>query len=121
MNIDSSKSLSNKAYDKYKRNPEARAFYKSAAWQKVRIIILQRDNYLCQECLKNNKLTVANTVHHIEPLLDNWDKGLDEENLEAICESCHNKEHPEKGSGKSKEVKQSKVRVHKPKTNREIV
>lgn len=114
------KALNNKAYDKYKRNPEARAFYKSAAWQKVRLIILQRDNYLCQECLKNDRLTIANIVHHIEPLLDNWDKGLEEDNLESICESCHNKEHPEKGSRK-KEVKQSKVRIHKPKTNREIV
>ncbi|MFD3261866.1 HNH endonuclease signature motif containing protein [Paenibacillus lentus] len=96
-------------------------FYKSTAWRKCRVVILKRDNYLCQPCLKRGVITTANTVHHIKPLEDYPELALDEDNLESICPTCHNKEHPEKGRrGKKVERKPSRVKVIVSKANEEV-
>lgn len=89
-------------------------FYHSKEWQAVRIEVLRRDKGLCQVCLKHGHVTLANTVHHIQPIrtfkngkniiAGGWDKRLDPSNLEAICASCHNKEHPEKGMDKQQRI-----------------
>jgi len=79
--------------DKYIR------FYHTKAWHDVRQETLTRQHYLCQDCLREDKITVAKTVHHIIPLRDDWSKRLDQDNLEVICFEHHNQEHPEKGSG----------------------
>lgn len=47
--------MNNKYYDKYKRNKESRAFYTSTAWLECRKIALERDAYLCQDCLLKSK------------------------------------------------------------------
>lgn len=95
-------------------------FYKSAAWLKCRAFVLIRDNYLCQPCLRNKRLTPANTVHHIVSLEEAPELALDPDNLESICPSCHNKEHPEKGSGKKEPEKKRKVRVIQVQANEEV-
>lgn len=82
--------------------------YKSRRWQKVRKIVLIRDNYLCQPCLKRGVIKEANTVHHIEALRDDLSKAFDLENLESICPACHNKEHPERNSKGRKQAKRRK-------------
>lgn len=110
----------NRYYNKYKRNQEARSFYKSAAWEKCRAVVLIRDNYLCQECLRNGKITAANTVHHIKHLEEFPELALDVDNLETICPRCHNKEHPEKGKKEEKAVSK-KINFIKSKKNPEIV
>jgi len=70
-------------------------FYHSSAWQKVRLLILERDLYLCQKCLENMKITPAGVVHHIEELTpDNLERcGLDLNNLVSWCRDCHEKHH----------------------------
>lgn len=88
----------NKLYDRYSRHEEARNFYKSKAWSSIRLFILNRDARLCQECLKNNRITKADTVHHIKELLEVWELRLEPTNLESICKKCHNK-HKRKGRG----------------------
>ncbi|AJD83068.1 HNH endonuclease [Paenibacillus phage Tadhana] len=105
-----------RAYDKYKRNKEARGFYNSAAWKKCREAVLTRDHYLCQRCLEQKKITQADMVHHIVHLTDDWSKGLDMDNLESLCLSCHNEEHGNGGKQVSK-----KIKVHVEKANREYV
>jgi len=97
-----------------------KAFYKSAAWLKCREYVLNRDNHLCQLCLKRKKLTPANTVHHIKPLEEAPELALDPNNLESICPSCHNKEHPEKGGGKKIPERKRKALVIKMKANEEV-
>ena len=72
---------------------KADPFYRGRAWKQIRIHVLQRDCYLCQVCRRR----WANTVHHVLPRKDYPEKALDPDNLEAICQSCHNQEHPEKG------------------------
>ncbi|MCO5469186.1 HNH endonuclease [Enterococcus faecium] len=32
-------------------------------------------------------------VHHKTEVKEDWDKRLDYDTLESICQSCHNKEH----------------------------
>ena len=39
------------------------------------------------------KIKPATQVHHIVPYEVRPDLGLDEDNLEAICDSCHNAAH----------------------------
>lgn len=107
-------------YDRHKRNQEARRFYKSTAWRKCREITLARDNYLCQECLKHGKITTANVVHHIKPLEDYPEFALDARFHISLCHACHNKEHPEKGSGKQKQINR-KIKVVESKPNREMI
>ncbi|UYL94103.1 HNH endonuclease [Geobacillus phage vB_GthS_PK5.1] len=84
-----------KHYDKYKRNQQARAFYHSREWERTRLAVLARDNFLCQECLKNKRITRAVIADHIVPLLVAWDKRLDMSNLQSLCQSCHNRKTAE--------------------------
>lgn len=78
-------------YDRYERDPRARAFYRSVAWLKMRRLILERDHGLCQECVRHGRYTPATAVHHIQELRERWDLRLEPSNLEAICDECHNR------------------------------
>ena len=64
-------------------------FYKSSAWRKIRVLALQRDNYLCQHCLKKGVLKIATEVHHIRPIADYPESALDLDNLISLCWPCH--------------------------------
>ena len=83
--------------------------YKSTRWQKVRKIVLIRDNYLCQVCLRHGLITSANTVHHKIKLREDLNKAFDLDNLESVCSSCHNKEHPDRNSRGKKYAKQDDI------------
>ncbi len=57
------------------------------AWRKLRAIILERDEGLCQECRRAGRVTVATQVDHIKPkAIGGTD---DPANLAAICKPCH--------------------------------
>lgn len=71
-------------------------FYKSSEWKDKRRQILRRDNYECQRCKREGRFSRATTVHHIKHLIDYPELALDDENLESLCDACHNLEHPEK-------------------------
>ena len=64
-----------------------------AAWDKIRVIVLKRDNGLCQcdECQGGKvRLTLANEVHHI---ISKAKGGTDDlSNLQAINKECHKRE-----------------------------
>jgi len=57
--------------------------------------IRERDKYLCQVCLlelynTQNKYNFNNIeVHHIVPLIENWNKSLDDTNLISLCAYHH--------------------------------
>lgn len=78
-------------------------FYKSTAWKRLRLAALERDHYICQDCLraKQNgeriRPRTATAVHHILPREQYPEKALEIENLISLCDACHNKRHPEKG------------------------
>lgn len=56
-------------------------------WEKLRDIVLARDNYLCQICLESYRITPATEVDHILPKAKG---GTDDpDNLQSICNDCH--------------------------------
>lgn len=85
----------NRYYDKYQRNKKHDRFYHSKAWEKVRDLIKIRDKGLCQHCLKEKRLVVGMVVDHIIPLSIDWNRRLDEDNLQLLCDGCHNKKTKE--------------------------
>lgn len=72
-------------------------FYRSTQWEKKRKKILKRDKERCQICKRYGRMVQATTVHHIQHLDEYPELGLVDSNLISLCESCHNKQHPEKG------------------------
>ena len=68
-------------------------FYKTAAWVKARQLALIRDDYLCQHCLKKGRYETATLVHHKIEIREDFDKRLDQDNLEGLCASCHQIHH----------------------------
>ncbi len=82
-----------------KKTPEKntlkkRGFYQSKAWRRVRQLALHRDHYLCQECLRNKRITNATEVHHLEPLEVHPELALELSNLESLCWDCHEATKP---------------------------
>ncbi|MFM1524781.1 MULTISPECIES: HNH endonuclease [Helcococcus] len=77
----------NRNYEKYQRDPRIKKRYGSQ-WRKIRKIYLNA-NPLCEECLKNNKYTKANEVHHILPLSRGGTHSFS--NLMALCKPCHSR------------------------------
>lgn len=78
-------------------------FYKTTKWLRLRDDVLNKHHYECQECLKQGKVTQAQTVHHINEVKKRPDLALcefytDEQgqvqrNLIPLCNKCHNKAH----------------------------
>lgn len=80
-------------YEKYQRDPKTRRRY-GRAWKRI------RDRYvkahpLCERCKAEGKLTPTEQVHHILPLREGGTHR--EQNLMALCRSCHSKIHAERG------------------------
>lgn len=42
----------------YKTDEQKKAFYNSTAWKQLRLQALERDNYECQHCKEEGKVTV---------------------------------------------------------------
>ena len=84
---------------------KADPFYKSAAWRRVRKAALERDHYLCQDCMAAKargemvRPRMATVVHHVLTVEQRPDLRLEMDNLVSLCDACHNKRHPEKGCG----------------------
>lgn len=60
----------------------------SPRWQKIRLEVFNRDNWVCKNCNSHNKNL---QVHHLEYLgIDPWDYPMDM--LVTLCDDCHDKE-----------------------------
>ncbi|MGM0122725.1 hypothetical protein IGI37_000091 [Enterococcus sp. AZ194] len=72
-------------------------FYGSTTWRKLRQQCLERDNYECQWCKYEGKLTTQYDsvleVDHIKELEKYPKYALDINNLRTLCKDCHNKRH----------------------------
>ena len=64
-------------------------FYSSAAWRRTRAWVLQAEP-LCRICSSKNRTTLANVVDHIIPRKDRPDLQFSGDNLQPLCERCHN-------------------------------
>lgn len=75
----------------------SKKFYRSKAWQECRKGYIDSVNGLCERCLIKRIYKPGKIVHHInyitptninDPYITlNWD------NLEYLCQDCHNEEH----------------------------
>ncbi len=83
-----------KKYNETKRTAtpikrEQQSFYRSKQWQSLRHEVLTKQHYLCQYCLANKRVTSANIVDHIVPIVFDPKHKDDIDNLATICVSCH--------------------------------
>lgn len=81
----------NRSYNQVRKQSEAEyvRFYKLKPWLEIREVALIRDNYLCVACLRKGIITPAQLVDHIVPIKQNWSLRLTLDNLQSLCESCH--------------------------------
>lgn len=75
---------------RYERDSKYRGFYNKKEWKHARRSSMLRHDWLCRECLRNGLYTKADVVDHIVELRDDWDKRLDQSNLQPLCNACHN-------------------------------
>lgn len=70
----------------------SRAFYASSKWRKAQTAYMTSQHYTCERCGE-----IARIVHHkkyITPAnINDPEVTLNWDNLEALCQDCHNKEH----------------------------
>lgn len=81
----------NRHYDQHQRDQRAKVFYNSKEWETARQQTLIRDFGLCQKCLKHQRITLADMVHHRFPIATYWEYRLILTNLVSLCNSCHAK------------------------------
>lgn len=77
-------------YDRYSRDQRSRSFYNSKEWEMGRAAALDADGgidvYLY---MTDGIIVVADTVHHIIPIRDDWSKKLDVDNMMSLSSDTH--------------------------------
>lgn len=93
-----------RSYDNPNSNREERQkIYRLPQWRKLSKWYLTTHPW-CEECLKRCVLTPSSQVHHVVSFMNYDDElkrievALNPSNLEAICQSCHNRIHNPKGT-----------------------
>lgn len=81
------KQQKNNIHKSYKN--KAQAFYTSQEWRNIRYEVLKKYNGKCALCGRSAKDGVVLHVDHIIPLSKNWNKRLDINNLQVLCEDCN--------------------------------
>lgn len=84
-------------------------FYGREGWKRARQMALDRDVGLCVRCRDAGRYArdrhgrrvpvLATMVHHKKPLREYPELALSLDNLESLCDRCHDEEHPEKHQG----------------------
>lgn len=70
----------------------ARDFYQSREWMTVSRAYMTAHNYLCERCGRPAKICHHKT--YLKPTnISNPEITLSFDNLECLCQDCHNKEH----------------------------
>ncbi len=70
----------------------AMSFYRSKAWVSCRISYMLSQNYICERCGDAAKICHHKT--HLTPdNIDDPNITLNWEQLESLCQDCHNIEH----------------------------
>ena len=80
-----------KVYDKTQRNQDSNKFYHSKAWKNKREQVLNNSPF-CVSCKRP-----AEMVDHIIAIKNGGSK-LDDDNLQPMCNSCHNIKENQEGN-----------------------
>ena len=70
----------------------AKSFYKSKAWRDCREAFFVSKHGLCERCGRPGK-TVHHKAHLTPENINDPNITLSWDNLELLCQDCHNKEH----------------------------
>lgn len=76
-------------YDRLQRDRKSKSFYDSAEWRKVREEVLARDGVDLWLYTTKGIVEAADTVHHIIPLRENWERRCDPSNLISLSDRTH--------------------------------
>lgn len=89
--------------NRYERTSDADKFRNTTKWRQKRTQIQKRDCYMCRYCfLIEKKITTGESVHHIVPLAEDYNKRLDDGNLITLCRRHH--EQAESGTISAKQL-----------------
>lgn len=70
----------------------ARNFYSSKRWQKCRDAFMESEHYICERC--GRPAVIAHHRKYITPEnIDDPNVTLSWDNLECLCNNCHEQEH----------------------------
>lgn len=73
----------------------ARAFYNGKAWRKVSRLYMTSQNYICERC--GGVGVICHHKRYITPAnVNDQNITLNPDNLECLCQECHNIEHMQK-------------------------
>ena len=72
--------------------PYAEKFYKSKRWQKVRQSYFVSQHGLCEKCQSPGKI-VHHIIHITQENINDSMVTMNHENLELLCQDCHNRHH----------------------------
>lgn len=72
--------------------PWARSFYKSKAWRECRHAFFVSKYGLCERC-GGSGLIVHHKIYLTPDNINDPSISLNWDNLELLCQDCHNKEH----------------------------
>ncbi len=82
--------LRHKEYDRYSRDKKADNFYHSIEWELTREVALLLDKGIdAYLYMTSGQVVLADMVHHIEPLKDNWVRRCDIDNLISLSNDTH--------------------------------
>lgn len=72
------------------RNSQADKFRNTQVWRRKAAEILARDYHCCRVCAHAGIICTVNlSVHHIIPIVRDYNKRLDEDNLITLCRYHH--------------------------------
>ena len=73
-------------------------WYNTKQWRDLRAY-KRREQPLCEDCLKNEKVTPVAEIHHVRPfnrghnIQTQWQLFTDLNNLVSLCTKCHKERH----------------------------
>lgn len=70
----------------------AKEFYLGKDWQELRDSYLKTQHYICERCGEPAKIA-HHKVYLTKRNINDTNISLNPDNLEALCQDCHNKEH----------------------------
>lgn len=79
-------------------------FRNTQIWRRKSAAILDRDYHCCRVCYAAGEICTSDlSVHHITPLVEDFDRRLDDNNLITLCRYHH--EQAERGTIKAADLK----------------
>lgn len=69
-----------------------RQFYSSSLWQRNRLTFLQSKNFVCNRC-KGVAILAHHKIELTEQNVNDFNISLAWDNLEALCNLCHEQHH----------------------------